>query len=152
MKIVISILGVLLSFSCFSQVLTETQALDLGTVVVASNDSVNTVSIDKEGNYRTTGGIYVIEIGEPSIFEASGFAGNQRLNITVTAGQSTTTTAAFSPQQFNVQSYQAQDFINTNAQGIATFLVGAVFATSGNGSINFRDTQYTANYTVTINF
>lgn len=152
MKMTLFVLTVLFSCSCFSQSLTETQALDLGTVVVARNNSVSTVSIDKDGNYRTTGSIYVIKVGEPAIFEASGFAGNQRLNITVTSAQGTTNTAAFSPEQFTVQSYEAQDFIKTNPLGNATFIVGAVFATTGSSSLNFRDTQYTARYAVTINF
>lgn len=152
MKIIQCTLLLIYSVSCFSQSLIETQQLNLGTVVVASNDSISTVSIDKDGNYLTTGSIYIIEVGEPAIFEVSGFLGNQRLNISVTSGQSTTMTTAFSPQQFTVQSYEAQDFVKTNPLGDATFIVGAVFATSGNGSVNFRDTQYTAAYTVAINF
>lgn len=152
MKTILSILVVLFSSFCFSQSLTETQTLDLGTVVVARNDSISTVSIDKDGNYRTTGSIYVIKGGEPAIFEASGFAGNLRLNITVTSAQGTTTTSAFSPEQFIVQSYEAQDFVKTNPLGNATFIVGAIFATTGSSSLNFRDTQYTARYAVTINF
>jgi hypothetical protein len=152
MKTILAILGLIFSFTCFSQSLSEIQTLDLGTVVVANNNSISTISIDKEGNYRTTGGIYVIKPGEPGIFEVSGFLGNQGLNITITAGQGATSTVEFSPEQFTVQSYETVDFIKTNALGVATFMVGAVFATSGNSSTNFRDTQYNASYTLTINF
>jgi hypothetical protein len=152
MKIILSTFVLIISFTSFSQTLAEIQALNFGTVVVASNSSVNTISIDKEGNYRITGDVYVIEAGEPAIFEASGFLGNQQLNITITSGQSATSTVEFSPEQFSVQEYKSEDLVKTNATGSATFFVGGVFTTSGNGSTNFRDSEYNANYTVTINF
>lgn len=128
------------------------QALHLGTIAVIDNSTVSTVKITKEGLARATGGIHFIQTGQPAIFEATNFDPNRRLYINVTVLQSGTVTTMVSPEQFSIQEYDHLEFIQTDNQGTAQFLVGATFATSGSSSEGFRDTQYNANYSVTINY
>jgi hypothetical protein len=90
--------------------------------------------------------------GRPAIFEARGFDANRRLFISVQANQAGTVTSEVSQEQFTVQAYDAEEFVTTDAQGNVDFVVGARFATSGSGSENFRDTVYSATYTVTVNY
>lgn len=137
---------------CFAQTLEETQALDLGTIAILDNTNVGTISVNKDDLVRTTEGVRVIVFGRPAIFQARGFDSNRRLYITVQANQGGTVTDLVSPEQFTVQSYDADEYVTTDDQGDVEFSVGAVFATSGSGSTNFRDTDFSARYSVTVNY
>jgi hypothetical protein len=136
----------------FAQTIEQSEALDLGTVAVLDNSEVGTISINRTAFIRTTGGVRLLRAGRPGVFSARGFDSNRRLYITVQANQSGTVTTEVSSQQFTVQSYDHEEFIVTDDDGNADFSVGAVFATSGSGPTNFRDTVYAATYTVTVNY
>jgi hypothetical protein len=146
-------LGLLIaSANVSSQTLEESQALDLGRIAVIDNDTVGTVFINKDAFTTVSGGVRILVPGRPAIFEARGFDSNRRLFISVQANQAGTVTSEVSQEQFTVEAYDAEEFITTDAQGNADFVVGARFATSGSGSENFRDTVYSATYTVTVNY
>jgi hypothetical protein len=136
----------------YGQTLEESQALDLGRIAVIDNDSVGTIFINKDSFTSVSGGVRILTTGRPAIFEARGFDSNRRLFISVQPNQAGTVTSDVSQEQFTVEAYDAEEFITTDAQGNADFVVGARFATSGSGSENFRDTVYSATYTVTVNY
>jgi hypothetical protein len=151
-KFSLTMSALLTSIAIVAQTLEQTEPLNLGTIAILDNSIVGTININKDAFVRTTGGVRVLTFGTPAIFEAKGFDNNRRLYITVQANQSGTVTSEVSAEQFAVQSYDASDYITTDSQGNAEFSVGAIFATSGSGSKNFRDTVFSATYTVTINY
>lgn len=151
-KSCLHVISILVTFNLAAQTLDESQALNLGTIAITSNDSVGFIEINKDAFISTSGGVRILIPGTPAIFEARGFDANRRLYITVQANQGGTVTGEVSPEQFVVESYDADEFITTDNSGSADFVVGARFTTSGSGSENFRDTTYTARYTVTVNY
>ena len=136
----------------FAQTIEEIQALNLGRVAVTDNSSVGTISINRDSFTSTSGGVRLLQVGQPAIIRAEGYDANRRLFITVQATQSATVTEQVSQQQFTVQSYDSEEFVTTDENGNVDFIVGGMFATSGNGSTNFRDTVFRATYTVTVNY
>lgn len=153
LKSLITAVLVLFHVPSLAQVIAQTQALNLGTVAVLDNSTVGTISINNDALVQTTGGVRVLISGTPAIFSVTGFDSERRLFITVQANQSVTTTTLFSPEQFIIQSYDSSASITTNEVGDGEFSVGATFATSGSGSVNFRDgVQYQASYSVTVNY
>jgi hypothetical protein len=135
-----------------SQILQEIKPLSLGKIAIVDNGEVSTVKITKDGEARVTRGIYFLQTGQPAEFEISDSEPNRRIYITITPLQSSTVTGQVSSEQFSIVEYDHVEFIQTNSIGFASFFVGAVFATSGSDSENFLDTDFTANYQVTINY
>lgn len=157
MRIILFVFGIsiaLLSSRASGQtpLLEELRKIDFGTVAVINNDIPRRVVIDRAGNYAVSEGIYTLRQGQAGLFRVSGYAGNIRLFVTVTASQSTTTTENFSPEQFTVVSYDHRESVTTNGLGISEFLVGGIIETSGSGTTNFRDTIYTTQLRVSVNF
>lgn len=138
--------------STMSQTIEEVQSLELGIVAVLDNSSVGTIEINRDSFTRTSGGVRLLQVGRPAIIQARGYDSNRRLYISVQANQGGTVTEQISQEQFTVQSYDTEEFVTTDENGSVDFVVGAVFATSGSGSTNFRDTVYNATYTVTVNY
>ncbi|MDT0582881.1 MULTISPECIES: hypothetical protein [Alteromonadaceae] len=136
----------------YAQTVEEIQALDLGTVAVLDNSTVGTIEIDLDSFTRTSGGVRLLQVGQPAIMRAQGFDPERRLYITVQANQGGTVTDQVSQEQFVVQRYDAEEFVITDESGNVDFVVGGVFATSGSGGTNFRDTVFRAQYTVTVNY
>jgi hypothetical protein len=145
-------LATLYSPFSYGQTIEEIQALNLGKVAITDNTSVGTISINRDSFTSTSGGVRLLEVGQPAIIRAEGFDSNRRLFITVQATQGATVTEQVSQQQFAVQGYDAEEFVTTDENGSVDFIVGGEFATSGLGSTNFRDTVFTATYTVTVNY
>lgn len=135
-----------------AQTVEEIQALDLGTVAVLDNSTAGTIEIDLDSFTRTSGGVRLLQVGQPAILRARGFVPERRLYITVQANQGGTVTERVSQEQFVVQRYDAEEFVITDESGNVDFVVGGVFATSGSGGTNFRDTVFRAQYTVTVNY
>ena len=151
-KLAFTIAAVMICELGYGQTIEESQALDLGTIAIIDNTYIGTINISKEGVVSKTGGIGILRYGSPALFQVRGFDSNRRLYISVQANQSGTVTNEVSAEQFTVQSYDSSEYITTNEQGDAEFSVGAIFATSGSGSSNFRDTVFSAAYAVTVNY
>jgi hypothetical protein len=132
--------------------LEEITKIDFGTVAIVNNDSPRRIILDRAGNYQVGTGIYILRRGQAGVYRISGFAGNVRLFITVTASQGSTTTEDFSPEQFTIISYDHSESVTTNGLGVTEFLVGGIIETSGSGTTNFRDTTYTTQLRVSIDF
>ena len=135
-----------------AQTIEEIQALDLGRVAILDNTNAGTISINRDSFTSTTGGVRLLQVGQPAIIRAEGYEPNRRLFITVQATQGGTVTQQVSQEQFIVQGYDAEEFVTTDENGNIDFAVGGTFSTSGSGSTNFRDTVFNATYTVTVNY
>ncbi|MBF7072413.1 DUF4402 domain-containing protein [Glaciecola sp. MH2013] len=142
----------LVSVSALGQEIEVIQPLNIGVVAITDNDSIGSIEIDAEAVTRVRGGVRLISQGQPALVQARGYEANRRLFISIQPNQFRTATEEVSPEQFTVVSYQVAEFVVTDENGIANFNIGGTFATSGNGSLNFRDTEYPARYTITVNY
>lgn len=138
--------------SAQTPLLEEISKIDFGTIAIVNNDGPRRIILDRAGNYQVAEGIYVLRRGQAGLFRVSGFAGNVRLFVTVTPSQGSTTTDEFSQEQFSVISYDHRESVTTNGLGESEFLVGGIIETSGSGTTNFRDTTYTTQLRVSIDF
>lgn len=141
-----------ISHNAGSQEIEVIESLNLGVVAVTDNESIGSIEIDSEAVTRVRGGVRLIAQGQPALVQARGFDANRRLFISIQPNQLQTATDEVSPEQFTVQSYQAAEFVVTDENGEASFTIGGTFATSGSGSLNFRDAEYPARYTISVNY
>lgn len=151
-----SIALALIVFACCSPLslatITEVQPLSFGRVAVANNSSVQQVSVSALGNITSSAGIRVITAGSPAIFLLSDFPGNLFINLSASIIQPGTNSGVVSGEQFTLTGLDVASFIATRPDGTATVPVGGTLQTSGSGSVNFADTDYTARLMLTISF
>lgn len=142
----------LLSCSYAQAQVREIQPMSFGSVVILDNSSVQSISIDELGNISYSSGIRIVQPGNPGIIEGLGYPANAQLFVTANVAQGNTNSTVYSPEQFVLSTLHTATSVITESDGSFQLVVGGTLQTSGSGSRNFADTDYSATLTITVNF
>ena len=127
--------------------LTIDTPFSLGEIVVRSNNSVSTISINRNGAQQSTNQILILKAGSPGVFTLSSFPAYTIINLSVDL-------PAYSAMdypgtaQFSMTAVDLQPSINVGPTGSAQFKMGGTLATSGNPAENYYSG---ANYVIYLN-
>ncbi len=132
MKKVACILMGLLTFSAPVMAdLTVDSPLNFGEIAILSNNSVSTVTVQRNGAFQSTNQILIIKAGTPGVFTISGLPPYTTVNLSVDLPASS---AMNFPQtaQFTITAVDIPSAVNLGTTGSAQFKMGATLSTSGN--------------------
>lgn len=135
-----------------AQSLEETQPLSFGTLVVLDNSTSGSVEIDEVGNVSISNHFATIESPQYGVVQLSGFPPNAELFITPIIMQSQLSADIVSPEQFTLSSINTVSSVVINSDGTDEIRVGGEITTSGSGSMNFADADFSASYSLTFNY
>lgn len=148
------LLGIGLLFIPFTSLsqLIEERPINMGTIVVVDNSTVQSLTVDLFGNVIASTGLRIIERGEPGSYVATSLIPNVTYNISVSVQNSTMNPGVASQEYFtfDIPSYDEQVLSDNN--GDATIRVGGRIRTSGSGGQGFTDASYVSTVRVTISF
>ncbi|MFT2109966.1 DUF4402 domain-containing protein [Marinomonas sp. 2405UD68-3] len=130
----------------------NTQPLSFGRIVLSHNASVGSYTIDYLGNISTTNHFRIIEAGSPAEFLLFDYPPNSQVFITPTVIQAETNSAPFSAEQFTLANLTSPGSVFIRTDGTSEINVGGTLRTSGSGSMNYSDADYTINLQVSFNF
>lgn len=105
--------------------------LSFGEIVVRSNNSVSTVTVQRNGAFQSTNHILIIKPGSPSVITLNGLPPYTNINLSVDLPASS---AMNFPQtaQFTVTAVDIPSSVNLGPTGSTQFKMGATLSTSGN--------------------
>lgn len=105
--------------------------LNFGEIVVRSNASVSTLTVNRNGSSQSTNHILIIRAGSPGVFTLSGLPPYTQVGLSVDVPASS---AMNYPQtaQFTITNVDLPSSINLGPSGSAQFKMGATLTTSGN--------------------
>lgn len=105
--------------------------LNFGEIVVRSNASVSTLTIQRSGANLSTNHILIIQPGSPGVFTIDGLAPYTTVNLSVDLPASS---AMNYPQtaQFTITNVDIPSSVNLGPSGSTQFKMGATLSTSGN--------------------
>jgi hypothetical protein len=117
------------------------QPLSFGKIAIASNASVSTTTVRRNGTQLSTNKIFVVEAGRPAIIQLTDFP--IYTTMTLTANTPVTSSMAYGgSEQFTVTALEMASTIKTDNLGQTNFLIGGTLATSGGGGSYFNDAPY----------
>lgn len=105
--------------------------LSFGEIVVRNNNSVSTVTVQRNGALQSTNHILIIKPGTPGVFTISGLPPYTTINLSVDLPASSSMNF---PQtaQFTITAVDIPSAVNLGPSGSAQFKLGATLSTSGN--------------------
>ncbi|WP_208111416.1 DUF4402 domain-containing protein [Marinomonas balearica] len=130
---------------------TESSSLDFGTIVVASNSSVQRLSLSYNGNVSYSSGIYPITEPTRAEFILTGYPNDQRVFLSSSVSTPNSSSTGYTVEQFTLTDLSVPAVITTDSSGSASFYVGGTLTTSGNSGY-YGDTAYSITYRVSINY
>ncbi|SBS26576.1 hypothetical protein MAQ5080_00557 [Marinomonas aquimarina] len=137
--------------TCFADI-EEVTPLSFGSIVVLSNDSVESISINHNGIVSSTQAIMTVTPPTVGEFLLSNFPLNQRLFLSAQSIQSTTNSAVYSTEQFVMSNVDVPNVIFTDGNGNAQVNVGGTLSTSGSGNKSFVDTAYHIRFQLSVDY
>lgn len=146
MKNLYILLTVLCCSSATAELLIDTP-LHFGEIAIRHNNSVSTVSINRNGNQISTNQIYIIKPGTAGAYTLTGLPPYAVVNLSVDL-------PAFSQAmypntaQFEISAVDIPTSVRLDATGSAQFRMGGTLSTSGNSLNNYYSG---ANYTIYLN-
>ncbi len=132
--------------------ITQLTPLSFGTVAVSDNTAAQTINVTTSGRAYYSNYVHPIQDAQRGVYLLSNFPTNQILSVTTQAISSTTTSSQASSEQFSLTNVNTTTYVTTDASGEATIYVGGTLSTSGSGSSAFSNTQYTAQFQITVNY
>jgi hypothetical protein len=130
--------------------ITELQALSFGTVVVISNTSPESFTIQKNGFINNSAGLRTMNNHQPAIFEVTDLNPNSFYNTTIDISTPSFTPQGGSAETFTLSISDFDSRVQANAQGVLQIRVGGTITTSGNGILNFESTNFQTQYNITV--
>jgi hypothetical protein len=127
----------------------EVQKLDFGTIAVIENNTSESLTIDKFGNTAVSAHLLVVSPPISGRFLIDSLAPNTGISVSMSHNASTMTPLISSQEFFTFSLTDYSDYLVADANGEAELLIGGTITTSGSGSLNFAQTDYTINYRVT---
>lgn len=105
--------------------------LSFGEIVVRSNNSVSTVTVQRNGAFQSTNHILIIKPGTPGVFTINGLPPYTTINLSADLPASS---AMNFPQtaQFTITAVDMPSAVNLGPTGSTQFKMGATLSTSGN--------------------
>nr|WP_241664413.1 DUF4402 domain-containing protein [Ningiella ruwaisensis] len=134
---------------CTQANITELQSLNFGTIALVDNSSVGDIIVDKFGNVTSTSHFRVVIPPQPAHFLIDGLAPNTGVSIAISHSATQMSPLTSSPETLTFSLIESAEYVVADANGEAEIKIGAKLSTSGNGSLNFAQTDYRINYQVT---
>ena len=105
--------------------------LSFGEIVVRSNNTVSTITMQRSGAFTSTNHILTVKPGTPGVFTINGLAPYTTVNLTVDLPASSSMNY---PQtaQFTITAVDIPSTVNLGPSGSTQFKMGATLSTSGN--------------------
>ncbi len=129
-----------------------TQTLNFGVVVVSDNSAAHTYSIDESGNFSISGGFRIITPGNPGAILLTNYPGNIEVFVTGNVITTVLNPGQISQEYFDFVSVNVPATVRTSSLGEEEFTFGGTIQTSGSGSIQFTDAQYSGQLRIDLNF
>lgn len=136
--------GSSLYFNVQAQEVEIIQDIHFGDVVVLNNDTVGWLYIDERGNTYSSNHFLVVNPGYQGLALLSEFAKYTQVHIQGEITQANATPVDTNVEGFTLVKVNVPRWLYTDINGNAEFHFGANIHTTGNGSLNFRDTTYTS--------
>jgi Domain of unknown function (DUF4402) len=126
--------------------------LTFGEIAIRSNASVSTVTVYRNGAYKSTNHIFILKPGSPGVFTLTGLTPFANLNIS--ADLPATSAMPFpNTAQFSITAVDMPSSLNTGANGTAQFTLGGTLSTSGNPAQNYYSgAAYTVYLNINLNY
>jgi hypothetical protein len=149
----ISLIGCILFFvPCGFGAITSVSDLSFGTIAVLKNDGVSEIRISTTNQTFLTNHIRVLVPGQRAEYLISGYPAFTQLFTSANITNTETFSPAPSSEQFTLSALDVVPSVTTDASGNATIFVGGTLQTSGTGSGQYYDTDYTVFFELTVNF
>lgn len=129
-----------------------TQTLNFGVVAVSDNSAAHTYSIDESGNLAISGGFRIITPGNPGAILLTNYPGNIEVFVTGNVITTVLNPGQISQEYFDFVSVNVPSTVRTSSLGEEEFTFGGTIQTSGSGSIQFTDAQYSGQLRIDLNF
>lgn len=126
--------------------------LSFGRIVISDNSTIGEYTIDYLGNITATNHFRIIEAGSPAEFLLFNYPANAQVFITPSVIQASTSSTPFSTGQFTLVNLTSPGSIFIRTDGTAEVGVGGTLRTSGSGSMNYSDADYTINLQISFDF
>jgi hypothetical protein len=142
-----------LNFSTYIQAdIFELESLNFGTIAVVDNNNIGTLTIDRFGNTTVSPQLRIISPPTAGRLLIDGLAPNTGISVSLSHGATQMTPLITSQEFFSFTLNNYSDYLVADENGEAEIRIGATISTSGNGSLNFAQTDYQINYQITFLF
>lgn len=125
--------------------------LSFGEIAIRNNNSVSTVSINRNGNQISTNQIYIVKPGTPGVYTITGLSPYTQVNLSVDlpaySNESYPNTA-----QFQFTAVDMPNSLNLGPSGSAQFRMGGTLSTSGNSRNYYSGAKYTIYLNLNIDY
>lgn len=129
----------------------EQQSLNFGTVLVISNNSPESFTIQKNGFVTNTAGIRIMNNHQPAIFYITGLNPNSVYDVEVDIATPEMVGDIASAETFNLSIADYDKSVRADSLGAGQIRVGGTITTSGLSNLNFEVTTFQAQFIITIN-
>lgn len=131
---------------------TALNELSFGTVAVLNNGTESEITINVDNQYNVTNHLRVLTPGQRGEYVLSAYPPFTQLFISANVTLTETSSAVGSSEQFTLTSLTTAPSVTTDAAGTATIFVGGTLRTSGDGSGQYFDTDYSVKFDISINY
>jgi hypothetical protein len=119
----------------------QIQPLSFGKIAIASNSSVSTTTVRRNGSQSSTHKIFIVQKGQPASIQLADFP----IFTTIHLSAITPVTSSMpygGSEQFTLTALDMPESIKTDNSGRANFYIGGTIATSGMGGSYFNGASY----------
>lgn len=127
------------------------QLLDFGIVVVASNASPETLTIDEFENVNASSGFRIISRGQPAIYQITNLIPNTTFTVDVDVINISMNPGVPSLEYFDLSILRVRNTVLSDSLGEAMLTFGGRITTSGSGGLEFADATFSSNIRITVN-
>lgn len=151
-KLKLITIGLLISATNVNADVEITQSLNFGVVAVLDNSLSHTYAIDESGNFAISGGFRIITPGIPGAIRLTNYPGNIEVFVSGNVITAVLNPGLISQEYFDFVSVNVPTTVRTSSLGEEEFTFGGTIQTSGSGSIQFADAQYSGQLRIDLNF
>ena len=130
----------------------QTQALSFGKLVILNNDEPQTFRIDRTGDISYSNAFRIFTKATRARFELRDLPESSPIQISSFILQNTFTSESLNVERFTFDELDHRTLLFSDEEGNLTIWVGGQISTSGEGSLNFGSTPFSARYRLSIDF
>ncbi len=129
------------------------QALDMGHIVVANNDTPQEIILNDFNVYQADPGFRIIERGQIGIYMLTDLPPSSTVNVTINVVNTLMDGDSNSLEAFDFEIVRQEETVLSDENGEAELRFGGKITTSGSGAgaAFFTDTIYRSNFNIIIN-
>ena len=154
MKGVKFIISILFCFMLASKCMAEAfliQALDMGNIVVANNDTPQVITLDDFGIYQASTGFRIITRGQIAIYRLTNLPPNSTVRVAVNVVNTRMRANTPSLEAFDFEIVRQKETVLSDDNGEAELRFGGRITTSGSGSLAYTDAAFTSQIRILTN-